>query len=513
MSEITDTFSTAQRLHPMTLIQRFLISLPAFVLLLFPLLRSPDRVEIFSTGTIIISALFAFPFIFLRYFRFRYTITPKEIVILSGVLNRQQRSIPIERIQNIEIEQSLLPRITQTAKVKIETAGSARTEGVLELVSLDKAHQIREVVRRYQLQQKEEEPAQSISPELTLEQPATPPPLFKMGMNRVLLVGMLRFSLLYIALMFSAFQTYNPDPDEIELWFTRGWLRPLAEFALNSPLLVTTIVVFLATILSWITGILVSLNRYFGFTLTLSENKLHKKHGLLTHTEGTIPLKKIQTIIFRANMLMRYFGWTALEVQTMGLETSQRGHQVAAPLAHQEEAQSLAQHLHTFKLPDKFESVSPLTIRRALVRLFVFALLIMIPLYMYWTTRVIWLLPALVPLLLWYAVFRYRKHGYALDAQNLYIRRGVFQHYIWVIPVEKFQVLYTRSSVFQRRLGLATLYVDTAGSGAFAYPEIIDIPRETASQLQNTLYHLFQDFFDEDTPPPLPLSVSQPLVP
>ena len=506
MTDHSDTFATAQRLHPMTLIQRFLISLPAFFLLLLPLMRSPDRVEIFSTGTIVLSALFAFPFIFLRYFRFRYTITPKEIIILSGVLNRQQRSIPIERIQNIEIEQSLLPRLTQTAKVKIETAGSARTEGIIELVSVERAYQIREVVRQYQKEQKG-----TVVPETTadLTQEATEiPPLYQMGARRVVLVGMLRFSLLYIALVFSVFQTYNPDPDEIELWFTRGWLQPLTEFALNSPILLAIISILLATILSWITGILVSFNRYYGFTLRLSENKLHKKHGLLTHTEGTIPLKRIQTLIFRANLLMRYFGWTALEVQTMGLETSQRGHQVAAPLARNDEAQALAQQMQPFRIPEKFVSVSPLTIRRAFIRLLVVAALAITPLYIYWTPRIIWALPILIPLFFWYAVLRYKKHGFAVDARNLYIRRGVFQHYLWVIPVEKFQVLYTRSSPFQRRLGLATLYVDTAGSGSFAFPEIIDIPQEKASELQDSLYFLFQDFFDEETPPPLPLTHS-----
>ena len=503
MTDHSDTFATAQRLHPMTLIQRFLISLPAFFLLLFPLMRSPDRIEIFSTGTVVLSALFAFPFIFLRYFRFRYTITPKEIVILSGVLNRQQRSIPIERIQNIEIEQSLLPRLTQTAKVKIETAGSARTEGVIELVSVERAYQIREVVRQYQREQKGLE---ITSHPASLEQEAAvPPPLYQMGFKRVVLVGMLRFSLLYIALVFSVFQTYNPDPDEIELWFTRGWLRPLTEFAMNSPVLLVSISILLATILSWITGILVSLNRYYGFTLRLSENKLHKKHGLLTHTEGTIPLKRIQTIIFRANLLMRYFGWTALEVQTMGLETSQRGHQVAAPLARNEEAEALAQRMQTFSMPSTFESVSPLTIRRAFIRLLILTALLMTPLYIYWTPSVIWALPVLLPLFFWYAILRFRKHGYAVDARNLYIRRGVFQHYTWIIPIEKFQVLYTRSSPFQRRLGLATLYVDTAGAGSFAYPEVIDIPMDLASELQERMYAMFQDFFDAETPPPLPL--------
>lgn len=95
----------------------------------------------------------------------------------------------------------------------------------------------------------------------------------------------------------------------------------------------------------------------------------------------------------------------------------------------------------------------------------------------------------------WYAILRYRNHGYAVDNDMLYVRRGVFRHYIWAIPVSKFQVLYTTASLFQRRLGLSTVYVDTAGAGGFATPEIIDIETSNAEELVAICYRKFQDSF------------------
>ena len=494
-------FDEAQRLHPMTLVQRFLISIPAFAILLLPVIRSPNSSDFISFLTVLIYGVLALPLIFLRYLRFRYRITPKEIVIQSGVLTRQNRSIPIERIQNIEIEQSLLPRLLGTAKVKIETAGSAKTEGMLEYVGVETAHQIRNIVRLYQRESQEETPETPLSPALD-PVPQTDAvtegiPLFEMPIKRVFFVGMLRFSLLYIAVAFSALQQFTPDPDEIEVWLTRGWLRPLAEFAMASPTLLTAIAIVAAVILSWFTGILVSLNKYYGFKIWLDQNKLHKRHGLLTLSQGTIPISRVQALLFRANLLMRRFKWVALEVQTMGLESTQRGHQVAAPLARRDEATMLANHLLPITLPEKFSKVSRLTIRRMIIRYSVVLVIAVISGWYYWQPAV-WGLTLLV-VIPFYAILFYRNHGYALVDDNLFVRRGVFRHYIWIIPANKFQVLYTSSSIFQRRLGLQTVYVDTAGAGGWALPEIIDVAAEDASSLIQSCYTRFQASF---TSPP-----------
>ena len=506
MSSI-DSFDEVQMLHPMTLVQRFLIAVPAFLILLFPLLRSPQSSDYISVGTIVIYGILALPLIFLRYYRFRYRITRKEIIIQSGIFNRQNRSIPIERIQNIEIEQSLLPRLFGTAKVKIETAGSAKTEGVLEFVSMERAHQIREIVRTYQNAQNESPPSfegiaapplSSAKPLADIEQEVDTP-LFKMTLSRVLLAGMLRFSLLYIAIAFSLIQQLNPDPDEIELWLTKGWLHPIAELAAHtSPVLLSLAAIIAAVTLSWVTGILVSLNRNFNFTIWLKDKKLHKHQGLITLSQGTIPLKRIQALIFQANFLMRKFNWTTLEVQTMGLESAQRGHQIAMPLGRVDEAEEVANQIVPLSMPEQFTSVSPLTIRRAIIRLTILSVFVLTPLGYYWQPA-LWgfLILLFIP---WYAILRYRNHGYALIDDILYVRRGVFRHYVWAIPVSKFQVLYSSASLFQRRLGLSTVYVDTAGAGGLATPEIIDIDTHAAEDLVSLCYRKFQESFAPAVP-------------
>lgn len=492
----------ARRLHPITLLQRVLASLPALAFLLLPALTAPDAESWFSLLIALLYGMFALPAIVLQYMRFSYRVTPKEIIIQSGVFTRKNRSIPIERIQNIQIEQSLLPRLTGTAKVQIETAGSASTEGVLEYVSLEEARNLRHVIRSFK--------AETTAPEInsgataTDDAPVDAPNniLFEMPLSRVFLSGAFRFSLLYIALIFSALELLNPDPNDIARWMSRGELSGVLETAANSPWLVGLATVLVASFFAWLTGIAINVNKYYRFRLWRDEDKLRFRRGLLTLSEGTIPLQKVQALILRTNPVMRLFGWYVMEVQTVGLNVEEQGHRVVVPFAQKDEILDLAPHIMTFELPASFSSVSPLTIRRHFVR-YTVALAVITALLSYlmsWLNGFLawqdaWWLLALTPLLLGYAVLHYRHHGYAVGVDGFYVQRGVIRQHLWIIPTEKYHVFYRTASLFQRRLGLQSLFVDTAGAATFAFPDVIDLPAETARDVHQALYDQFQSLY------------------
>ena len=509
-AETLERLAQGQRLHPLTLVQRVVKSLPALFFVLLPFLAGSSRTDnLFTLSFLLLYGAFALPMIGLQYLRFQYWITPREVVIHSGVLTRRKRNIPIDRIQNIVIERSLLPRLLGTAKVKIETAGSKATEGVLEYVSLGEAQRIREAVRSFQQQlAAAATPAEAAEEDVRAATPAEAPAavesvqqeLFTMALPRILLSGAFRFSLLYIALIFSGLQyvmdALNLEPEDLADWLMGDGLQPLTDAARASPWLLGIATVLAAMLLGWLTGIVINLTRYYGFRLWLEGDKLHRRHGLLTVSEGTIPLKKVQSLILRSNPLMRRFGWYRLELQTMGYDVEKQGYQMAVPFGQKDEILALAPHIRPFALPETFTSVSPITIRRKFIRYSAGLLVVLVPLAYYWQPA-LWGLLAL-PLLLYLAFLQYRNHGYALHDDILYVRRGVFQHYIWVVPVDKFQVFYTEGTVFQRRLGLRSLVIDTAGAGTFRFPHIVDVVTEAAEDFTQRLYDCFQAHFNPD---------------
>ena len=487
-----------QRLHPLTLLLRVGASLPPLLLILLPTLQNPSSENVFSVALTIVYGVVALPAIVLQYLRFSYRITPKQIVIQKGVIKRQNRSIPIERVQNIQIERNLIARLIGLAKVKIETAGSAATEGSLEYVSLEDAHEIRRVVRSFQhrsVSDTTEAPDQ--------EEPVASETLFTMSIRDVLLSGAFRFSLLYIAVMFSALELVDPEAIVQRILRSQGRIDQITAVMASNPFLTVVVTIAVAGVFGWISGILIHVARYYRFRLWLDGDKLRKRHGLFTVTEGTIPLDKVQTLILRTNPLMRAFGWYELKVQTIGQDVDEQGHRVIAPFAQYDRILALAHSVRAFDLPDAFASVSPVTIRRRFFRYTVALAAVVLPSAYFWPGD--WLHPAdvalpwwgflFVPLLLGFAVLQYWNHDYAARDDGLYIRRGVLSHYLWIIPLEKFHVFHATSTIFQQRLHLKTLFVDTAGAATFAYPEVIDLPADEADTQLDRLYRRFQDLY------------------
>ena len=490
-----------QRLHPLTLLLRVGASLPALAVILLPTLQNPSSENVVSVVLSILYGLVALPAIILQYLRFSYRITPQQIVIQKGVLRRQNRSIPIERIQNIQIQQNLVARLIGLAKVTIETAGSSATEGALEYVGLSDAHEIRQAVRSFQHRSA---PAADVE-EATADAAEAPDSetLFAMSLPRVLLSGAFRFSLFYIALVFSALQLVDPEAIVQRFLRSQGRIDQITETMTAYPVLTVLATIVVAGILGWVSGVLIHLARYYGFQLWLDDDKLRKRHGLFTVTEGTVPLKKVQALILRTNPFMRAFGWYELEVQTVGMNVDEQGHRVIAPFAQYDDILALAQRVRSFELPEAFGSVSRLTIRRRFFRYTLALSALLLPGAYFWPAS--WWHPGgaalpwwgflLVPLILGWALLQYRNHGYAVRDDGLYIRRGVLSHYLWILPTEKFHAFHATASLFQRRLNLKTLFVDTAGAAAFAYPEVIDLPAAEADAQLDRLYGRFQALY------------------
>ncbi len=467
------------RLHPLTLLVRLLMSLPALIVLLLPTLRG----QTVDRGTLIILILYsllAFPLILAHYLRFRYALTPRELLIESGVLTHRRRSIPIDRIQNIQIERTLLARLLGLARVRIETAGSAETEGEIAFVSLAEAHHLKEQVRAFRSGPVPKEPVQ---PERTL--------LFAMTPGQLLRSGAFRFSLVYLAGMFSGIEYLDLTPEDLIDWVIRGRLYWVQEAFEQAPLLATMATLLLAALLGWVAGIVVHVVRFYGFQLWQEGERFYRRSGLVTVAESALPRRRIQALVIRTNPMMQHFGWYALEAQLIGLDREMQGVQMLAPFGRLSTIQQIAAHVWPITLPATWQRVSPRMIRRATVRYLLIGAGVLLGLGWIWPD-LRWLLlglPPGAPLLAW---LQYRHHGYAVEASYLFVRQGVFQHRIWCLPYQKMQSFSLTRSLFQRRLQLASLQADMAGTPAIGGPQIHDLPEAVAEQLLQLIYERFQ---------------------
>ncbi len=481
---------TTLRLHPWTLVHSLLGRSAVIAVILVPTMmgRNSDS-SILLPIILVYFACIAIPFTLAAYYRFRYWTTPTEIVIHSGIFTRNKRHIPYERIQNIGVERNMVARILGTAIVRIETASSSEAEGILKYVDTAEADRIRSILKEYR------QDVQPVGTDLPSEVAVTEEslPTFTLTTRRLFLSGVFRFSLLFVAVAYYGLQyaqeLWGLDDAVIGAWMSQ--ILPEIYEAGEGPVRWLFVVGMLvaAILLAWLSGIILQVVRYFGFKLVLDDARLHKRHGLLTVVEGVIPLKRIQALIIRTQPLMRRYGWYRLKIQTVGLDRAQVGHQVGIPFATLPEVLAVASHIRPFTIPVSFHRVSRRTIRRRSIR-YLIALSVLVAFSSTLWNQALWFL-LLAPACLWLAYDQWRKHQYAIEGGFLFVRKGVFAQKMWVIPKDRFQVFYRTATYFQRRLGLRTVLVDTAGGLEWSNPGIIDLAANDADKLMLDLYEEF----------------------
>lgn len=415
--------------------------------------------------------------------RFTYTVAEHELVIERGLLNRSRRSIPLARIQDVSIERKPLARLFGLAEVRVETGGGEKDEAVLDSVSVAEAERLRAALRGHRAPA-----AASESGEIGVERgdAATLPVVFRMSLGRVVLLGMFSFSLVWIAALFGVLQFFDQFVD-FGLDRARDWAEVAKdEVQARFSIAAAFAVAGFALALGVVSGVIRTLLRDYGFTLRAGNGRFRRTRGLLTRSEVVVAMRRIQLALVQRGPLRGVFGWSGLSFQTLGGSNDPSGRQAMAPLAR---AHEVAWVLETAALP-QFERL-PLRpvaaghVLRCLIRALPWPLAVTAVALM--VTPIAWLgMLALLPIAA-IALLQRRYHRYALRDTSLQVMRGVIAQRDWIVPFENVQVVTMRAGWLQRRLGMASVLVDTAGAGGFGAPDVVDLNLADARDLATGL--------------------------
>lgn len=490
-----------KRLHPFTLLYRFIVALPNAALPIIFVLYSGNTGEWVYIFISLFLGFFILPGILLNYYYFDYTITDKEVVIKSGVLSKKERHIKIDRIQNVTITQNFLHKLMRIAKVQLETAGDATTEGNLDSVSIVDSERIREIIRNHQHGKSKvdtnrfsNENGETV--EKTVEEEENV--IFSMSLWDTIKYGAVRFRpivLVASAWIFSLFSQFNPNwTDELELILDSGYKEYIKQLDIFSIILYIVAGVLLVLLFSWILDILLTVNTYHRFKLVSEKGKLLTSQGLFSSQKGAIPLKKLQMMVIKSNPITRKLNFYRLDLQTAGFgggDGTKAKSETAIPFAKFSQVKEIINKIRAVVIPEIFTKVSPKSIRRAVVKYLVFSIPFGIALY--FTFDSFWVLLVLLPIIGFAAYIRYQYRGYHVENNQIIVKQGFWFQKISIIPIEKIQTIHMRSSYFQRRLGLATVEIDTAATVYGNDASIIDIDIDVATEIFEELNRLFID--------------------
>ncbi len=481
---MSDGAAESRHLHPATLVVRLLKIVPQMLAAFIGL--SVAVVKEGFGGALLVAAsllLAGGAFVILAWWRFTYRVEANEIVIEKGVLQRQRRVIPFDRVQDIAIEQPLLARIFGTARVTVETGGSDKEEGRLDMIGLGDARALRDRVRRGKAG------APAVADEAVAPVPAEEPLLFAMDVPRLLLAGLFNFSLVFLAVIGAVLQYLDQlGLVEWNQWFNSERADQALHMATMGTLLMLAVILILA---GMVAGIVRMVSTNFGFRLSRTAAGFRRKRGLTTLTDVVIPLRRTQVALIESGPLQRLFGWHSLSFQTLGADRKEGGVQVAAPFARLEELLPILAEAGFPAPPPRaeFRGVP----RRALLRRAGpwLALAAIVTGAAFAVEPVAGFGGAALLVLTVTAALRWRKHGHALDDCALFVRHGFFTRRLWIIPFEKAQTISVSRGPLQRPLALASLLVDTAGGSGLYNQAIVDLDARDAERLADRLLALF----------------------
>lgn len=408
-----------------------------------------------------------------------YRFEDAALVIKEGVLSRRMRDIPYARVQHVELTQGPLQRILGVAVVTIQSGGNAQeAEASLRVLSLDDAEDLRRRIDAARGTANVEEAQRPVILELA------PRDLVFAGLaeGRGFVVAGVAMGLAWQgAELFGYPLPFGASFGRAELH--RGVKLATTAFPSIGKLVLgvlAAIVVFRLLSIAW------AAVKLHGFTLTRDGEILRSRYGLVTRYAAAIPRHRVQTLTIIETPILRLTRRAAVKVQTAArfeAEQGRVGAQWLAPVIERRRLAALVNEVLPGIDPDALpwrEVHADAWRREWRGALFVTSLVTLglVGPLRWW---------ALIALVLggvwsWFSARGVaRRYAYAVTEDAIAFRSGWINHRLSIVRMARVQSVKLDESFRDRRWGMASVGVDTAGSaGAGHRVQVPYLPRAVA---------------------------------
>jgi putative membrane protein len=346
-----------------------------------------------------------------------FVIWGRELHIYGGVFTRSHRTVPLDRLQSVDLAQPLRARVFGLAQLNIEVAGGDGTDARLAYLKLDRAQELRAELLSI-AGRPGAAPRVEVSDESTAEVPAGPAPLVAPVTVKKLAVASLLEALpvqLTALLVFgTAFvvtgSIFGFTQVATALWF--GFFAP--------------------ALLGYLQSTVSTVNRFLRncrFRITRDGGNLLIERGLTDTSHETVPVDRVTAVSFDEPILWRRRDWRRVEVWTAAMAQQSASvvrSTTALPVGGPAEVALVASEAVP-ELPSAFAVERP-------------------------PRRARWRMP-----------LRWKRTGAMLDEKVFVVRHGWWVNTYVAVPYARIQSVRVVQGPIQRLQGLATVHAMTAG--------------------------------------------------
>jgi len=433
-------------------------------------------------GIIVVVGLIMLVSPFLNYYFFTFHVEDDELIIQKGMLNKERKAIPLERIQSVNITQNLVQRILQLVAVEVETAGSKAKE--LEIPGLDREfaeafknllhEKATEITAEGTTENSKTDLGSTVTDSSSSTKQTEKTELLSLDIVDLLKIGItqnhLRSGFLALGVVFGFW--YNIK-DFVERFYGDvfegfEWENMVSYASLT--LAVTALLVFI--VVSLLVSMILVFNKYYGYSLKRNGNYLEVEMGLLNRRELKIPIQKIQILEFHTNPLRRLLDYhTAKIYQAQSQGTSVTGAEVPACSPAM---MTLLQDLifdHEISIPTN--NMDSIAISHARLTFYIVVLPAILSIVVFSYFEIYWAI-ALPALLFGWLIYNSYRNGLRTsiesDHELVTMRSGWLFHKIVITPVYKMQAVEKWRSIFLKRRKQVHFTLHTAaGSRGLRY--------------------------------------------
>lgn len=461
-----------RRLNPLTIVVEIVRVFWRFIVFFAAIVLTggggADFVYELFGGIVVIAAI-------ARYLSFSYAVHQDHLLIRSGIITKTNRTIPLSKIQNINMTRTVIHRVFGLVDLKIETAAGAEAEASISTLSVAEADALKAELTR------------GVHKELGIEQLAQQVrgrTVYHINGKELFLAGATENK--WLAIVGAVFGGSFLFQERLMEWMERSMPSTNGSWTAFIPYFVVLLLI------GWAFSIVSAIISYGNFEVTLEGGKLRRHYGLLNQVESVVPLPRVQMVRVTETVFQRMLRLCKLYVDTAGHFNKEDlgGSSLVCPLLEDDRLNDILLTVLPGRPVDmvRWRRVSKRTMRVFFQVSMVFYTLAVAgsAFYLGWVAFY-----ALIPAAAWAlltAWVHYRTTGYDDKPNFLAARHGVFSRRSMFVPVEKVQSTIVKQSPLQRRLKIATVVANTAATGLGGYATVPDLAIEDARSLAHSLH-------------------------
>ncbi|WP_165953103.1 PH domain-containing protein [Pedobacter changchengzhani] len=293
------------------------------VLIILAFVKTPSNYLAYMVLGIGLIILLSFVFAYLWYINFTFFLdqTKQEFVVNKGIFNRDQVTIPFNKIQQVNINQSILQKIIGVYGLKIDTAGSNGEEVSIKAIDEASAYNLKEHLLNKKAFNVDDTLVEQIHNQIKQT------PFLRISSLTLLKVGLTsnygRSLLSIVAFLYGIYElrhlvdSFKIDKGEIQS-------------TLSSMVSIATFIILIAAILILllVINLVRTFYKYFELEITKHEHSLLISFGLIAKKTTLVSPNKVQISKYSQNYFQKKLNILNMSLKQAHFGESKKGHEM-----------------------------------------------------------------------------------------------------------------------------------------------------------------------------------------